>query len=423
MGNTGAMAGLFEGVRVLEFGLFAAGPWAGELFAHGGADVVKVEPVTGDATRFNSTIVPGEGRQYIIKARGKRGLPLNLGHPQGEAIARRLALRSDVVLSNMRQGVLERHGLDYASLSAENPRIIVAELSAYGRKGPLGDAGGADFQAGAASGFMFSSANFDREEAQLIDAYASDFMAGTLLAFGISSALWRRERTGRGQHVTTSLFQAGLALQHATANVFDAVDGWKREFADWMRRERPHPREASQHRREQFALMMGGLYETADGRWITLGSTPAAAIRLLELMGVEDPMSSEPDWEPPDDPRAHFASMRGRLREAVKGRESEELVAELQAGGVPCSLLESLEEALLGEQARANGFVYEADHPAVGPMTISQAPVQFSADRYEAGVESPAFGQHLREILGELGYTDAEVDELIASGAVAEELA
>ena len=100
---SGPTDGIFSGVRVLEFGLFVAGPYAGELLAHGGADVVKIEPVSGDATRFNSTIVPGEGRHYIIKARGKRSVPINLSDPQGREIARQLALRSDVIISNMRR--------------------------------------------------------------------------------------------------------------------------------------------------------------------------------------------------------------------------------------------------------------------------------------------------------------------------------
>ena len=224
--------GIFSGVRVLEFGLFVAGPYAGELLAHGGADVIKIEPVTGDATRFNSTIVPGEGRHYIIKARGKRGVPLNLGHPEGRAITRKLALRSDVLISNMRPGALQRLGLDYESLSAENERIIVAEISAMGEKGPFGMHLGADFQAAAASGLALSTGNFEGDEPRVLDAFLADFHAGTLLAFGIAGALFRRQFTGQGQHVRTSLYQAAISLQTATANLFDAVDGWKREFAD-----------------------------------------------------------------------------------------------------------------------------------------------------------------------------------------------
>ncbi|MXX46845.1 MAG: CoA transferase [Chloroflexi bacterium] len=414
--------GIFSGLRVLEFGLFVAGPYAGELLAHGGADVIKIEPVTGDATRWNSTIVPGEGRHYIIKARGKRGAPINLRHPDGLAIVHDLALNSDVIISNMRPGALKRLSLDYESLSARNERIIVAEISAMGEDGPYGMHLGADFQAAAASGLAMSTANFDGDEPRILDAYLCDFHAGTLLSFGIAGALYRREFTGKGQHVRTSLYQAGLSLQTATANLFDAVDGWKREFADWMEQERPHPRLASQSRRDQTALIVGGFYETRDGHWITLGAGQLAFKRLLDVIGIEDPSAHDPDWEMPDDPRDHFTSLRQRIREIALRYDGEELRERMQAAGVPCALLSSLEEALLSEHARANDYVHSFDHPAVGPVLMPQAPVKFSRDRYRAAEQTPAFGEHLRDVMGELGYDDAAIEKLIESGAIAEEL-
>ena len=414
--------GIFSGVRVLEFGLFVAGPYAGELLAHGGADVIKIEPITGDATRWNSTIVPGEGRHYIIKARGKRGAPINLRHPDGLAIVHDLALNSDVIISNMRPGALKRLSLDYESLNAQNERIIVAEISAMGEDGPYGMHLGADFQAAAASGLAMSTANFDGDEPRILDAYLCDFHAGTLLSFGIAGALYRREFTGKGQHVRTSLYQAGLSLQTATANLFDAVDGWKREFADWMEQERPHPRLASQSRRDQTALIVGGFYETRDGHWITLGAGQLAFKRLLDVIGIEDPSAHDPDWEMPDDPRDHFTSLRQRIREIALRYDGEELRERMQAAGVPCALLSSLEEALLSEHARANDYVHSFDHPAVGPVLMPQAPVKFSRDRYRAAEQTPAFGEHLRDVMGELGYDDPAIEKLIESGAIAEEL-
>lgn len=414
--------GVFSGVKVLEFGLFVAGPYAGELLAHGGADVIKIEPITGDATRWNSTIVPGEGRHYIIKARGKRGAPINLRHPDGLAIVRKMALQSDVIISNMRPGALKRLSLDYESLSAENERIIVAEISAMGEDGPYGMHLGADFQAAAASGLAMSTANFDGDEPEVLDAYLCDFHAGTLLSFGIAGALYRREFTGKGQHVRTSLYQAGLSLQTATANLFDAVDGWKREFADWMEDERPHPRVASQSRRDQTSLIVGGFYQTRDGHWITLGAGQLAFRRLLDVIGIEDPSAHDPDWEMPDDPREHFTSLRQRIRDIALQYDGEELRERMQAAGVPCALLSSLEEALLSEHARANDYVHSFDHPAVGPVLMPQAPVKFSRDRYRAAEQTPAFGEHLREVMAELGYDDAAIEKLIESGAIAEEL-
>jgi crotonobetainyl-CoA:carnitine CoA-transferase CaiB-like acyl-CoA transferase len=414
--------GPFDGIRILEFGLAVAGPYAAELFAHGGADVVKIEPIEGDNTRFNSAIVPGEGRHYIIKARGKRGVPLNLRHPEARVIARQLALRSDIVISNMRPGVLARHGLDYESLSAENPRIIVAEISAFGHLGPYGDKPAGDFQAGAAAGLMMSTGRFDQDPPQFTDGHLSDFMAGTQLAFAVSTALYSRERSGHGQHVTTTLYQAALALQHATANVFDAVDGWKREFVDWVREERPHPQAAADHRRARSAVILGSLYQTADGRWITLGSNPATLARLHDALDIDVPDEEAPPAAAALTPAEQTAAVRRQIEGVTRSRDSEELLAALHAKGLPCTILESLEEAILGEHARANGFMYEADHPVVGPMMMPGAPVRFSHDRYEPGDRTPAYGEHLREVLGELDYTDAEIDQLVADQAVGEHL-
>lgn len=419
---TEAQRPLFEGLKVVEFGVFVAGPYAAELFAHGGADVIKVEPSEGDATRFNSSIAPGEGRQYIIKARGKRGIPINLGHPDGLAIARRLALAADVVISNMRPGTLKRYGLDYDSLSAENPRIIVGEISAFGAKGPYGGLAGADFQATAASGLMLSAGAFDGDEPRYPDAFLTDYMAGVLLAFGVASALWRREQTGLGQEVATSLFQAGLALQHGTASIFDAVDLWKREFAEWVKRDQPSAREAAEKRRMQGPFAAAGTYETADHRWIAVGASKRALSKLLPLLGLDDPSVSDPNWEIPDDSREHFAALRARMEDAIRKLQSADLLSELQSAGIPCSMAEFLEEAMLGEQAQANGFVYSADHPAVGPMIMPGAPVKFGRDQYVAGDRSPAFGEDTRDILGELGYSNDEIAALIGDGAVAEEL-
>ncbi|MDA1147431.1 MAG: CoA transferase [Chloroflexi bacterium] len=419
---TEAQQPLFEGLRVVEFGVFVAGPYAAEMFAHGGADVIKIEPIEGDATRFNSSIIPGEGRQYIIKARGKRGIPINLGHADGRAIARQLALRADVVISNMRPGTLARYELDYESLSAENPRIIVAEISAFGSKGPYGGLAGADFQAQAASGMLLSAGAFDGDEPRYTDAFLTDYMAGVLLAFGVSSALWRREQTGLGQQVGTTLFQAGLALQHGTASIFDAVDLWKREFIEWVRTEEPNTREASERRRMQGPFAAAGTYETADHRWIAVGASKRMLQKFLPLLGLDDPSISDHNWQPPDDPREHAAALRGRIKAAIANWNSNDLLQKLKSAGIPCAMAGFLEEAMVGEQATANDFVYSADHPAVGPMVMPTAPVRFGRDRYEAADRSPAFGQHMREILGEIGYSDDEIDAYIAGGVVAEHL-
>jgi len=148
--------GLFAGVRVLELGQYISVPYCGELFAHGGAIVTKIEPVTGDQTRHNSPIIPGEGRQYINKARGKRGVPVDLSSERGREIVARVARDADVVLSNLRPGLAEELGLDYETLSATNAGLVYGEVTALGHLGPDGKKPGLDITAQAASGLMAS---------------------------------------------------------------------------------------------------------------------------------------------------------------------------------------------------------------------------------------------------------------------------
>jgi formyl-CoA transferase len=416
------MTGMFEGLRVLELGQYVAVPYCAELFAHGGADVIKVEPTTGDETRFNSAIVPGEGRQYIIKARGKRGIPIDLGSDAGRALARRLALSCDVVLSNMRPGLLERLGLDYATLSAEEPRIIVGEVSGYGSTGPFATRASLDIAVQADSGLMASMPGYDGDRPVRHEAFFSDYMAGTMLAFGVTAALRMRDQTGRGQRVETTLMQAALALQHGTASVFDAVDLWKHEFAAWVETDRPPLAEAAARRSDALAgdLFHYNTYETADGA-VAIGAPGRLGARLLAIAGVADPRG-EPAWTEADDPRPLIAALTAEVRRRLRARRTDELVAELEAAGVPSARVRFLEETLLDPASAEAGWVYTADHPAVGPMTMPTAPLRFSAGDYAAASASPAFGEHVDEVLGELGLSVDEIAKLLADGVVARTL-
>lgn len=408
---------LFEGVRVVEFGQYVAVPYAAELLAHGGADVVKIEPVGGDNTRHNSPIVPMEGRQYIIKARGKRAITLDLGSPEGRDVARRLILQSDIVVSNMRPGALERLGLGYDVIAAEHPGVIYGEISAFGTEGPDANKPGIDPVVQAASGLVAAGRGFEDDRAVNSEAFLADYMAGTLLAFGIVSALRLKDRTGRGQRITTSLLQASLALEHGQANVFHAVDGWKADFVQWLQEEKPSYQEAFHRRRSQLATNHWWLntYVTADGV-ISLGAPGPLRKPLVEITGVQDPAVLEPGWTMPDDPRPYINEMTRQAREVMLTWQTDELVARLEGAGIPCSRVRFMEEVVLGEHAAANGYVYTADHPRVGPMTLPAAPVQFSDSEYVAAGTSPAYGEHTAQVLSDLGFTSEEIQDLRARG-------
>lgn len=408
----------FKGLRVAEFGRYVAVPFSAELFAHGGADVIKFEEIDGDETRRNSEIVPGEGRQFIIKARGKRGLAINLADHRGRDLARQLVRDCDIVMSNLRPGALARLGLDYQTVSAEQPAIIYGEIDGFGEGGPDAGRPSIDAMMQAYSGLVVSNRSWEGDRPMLSEAFLADYMAAMTLAFGVVTALRERDRTGRGQRVTTTLFAAALTLQHGSANVFDAVDGWKRELARRTAGAGPSPGDLA-WRREQVASnrWFYNTYATKDGFVVIAG--PGRLRRpLAKLLGIDDPALSDPTWRMPDDPRAYLQELYNAARDSVARFSTADITRECATLGIPCAPIRSLEEALLGEHALLSGHVYEADHPVAGPMTLPAAPVRFSHLDYRAGETSPAYGQHTVDLLREAGLADKDIEALVHAGIV-----
>lgn len=411
-------AGPFAGIRILELGQYVAVPYCAELFAHGGAEVIKVEPIGGDETRKNSEIIPGEGRQFIIKARGKKGIPIDLSKPEGRAIARRLALSCDVLLSNMRPGALEKLELDFDHLSPEHTRLIVGEVSAFGRAGADSERPGLDVIVQAASGLTLSGRAWEDGVPVGSEAFLTDYMAGMTLAFGVVTALRERDRTGRGQKVSTSLLQASLALQTATANVIDAVDGWKRDFVA-ARQTSGTSFESFGERRGQMATgrWFYDTYATSDG-FIAIGAPGTLKAKLMGILGIDDPAVSQPGFQMPDDPLPLLRKIKEDARASIGRFKTHDLVQQCAEAGVPAAPVSFVEEVILGQQAAVNGFVATFDHPAVGPITMPTVPVNFSDSRYASAPASPAYGEHTGEVLRSLGIEGADVHALAASGVV-----
>lgn len=404
----------FEGLKVIEFGRYVAGPYAAELLAHGGAIVTKVEEIEGDETRKNSEIVPGEGRQFIIKARGKRDLAIDLTAPAGLAAVRSLLASCDVVVSNMRPGVLDRLGLGYDEISPENPGVIYGEISGYGESGPNRDRASIDAVMQGVSGIMIGNRSMDEGRPVLSEAFVCDYMSAMTLAFGITVALRERDRTGLGQRVHTSLMDAALALQHGTASIFSAVDGWKEQLVEDARQGRIPRNEVIRRRREEFAgnRWFYNTYATADAH-ITIAGPGRHRKTILRILGVDDPQLSDPSWVMPDDPRPYLQEMYEKVAAAVATWTSAELLRTLEEAGVPCGPIRTLEEVLLDPATGEAGLVEHFDHPVVGPVLMPAAPVRFSALEYRAAHTSPSYGEHTEEVLREAGLPDDEIRSLV----------
>jgi CoA:oxalate CoA-transferase len=408
------LVGLFDGLQVLEIGQFVAAPVAGELFAHGGADVVKLEPVSGDLTRKIDPLRTadgsawGEGRQYVVKSRGKRAIPVDLSSTEGLEIARSLALRADVLITNLRPGTAKRLGLDFETLTKENPKLVFGEINGFGDSGPLAQRPSLDLIAQSWTGLRLSTDTDLDGEAGHYEAYYCDYIAGLLLAFGVAAALRHREITGVGQRVATSLAHAGL---------FESTDDWKRELAS---RRDAGESFGSLHteriKRTSPSVFFMTTYPTSDGA-ISIGASGSMGSKLCTLFGVEDPRDSRA-WSERNDRPTLLAQVKEQIGTAIASRTTDDVLAAVGEAGIPSSPVRTLEQMLVDDDAVAAGLLYQSEHPRLGRYTLPCAPITLSGTDYRAREDIAEHGEHTDQLLAELGYDAQTIDRLVADGIV-----
>jgi formyl-CoA transferase len=404
----------------VEFGRFIAAPYCGQLLADGGADVIKIESLEGDETRRNGPIIPGEGRQFLNKNRGKRSLSVDLRDAEVAGAVRGIAERADIVVANFRPGQAQRLGLDYESLSRANPRLIYAENTAYGHNGPMADAAGMDVVIAAYSGLVNITADGPLAPPEPL----VDYTAGLLLAWGISTALYTRERSGRGQRLDVALLQAALVLQNNHVNHVDVIDGWREEFVDYLKdafaagetwadvlakRDALQPHAA--------ARVYYGFLRTRDGMIALAAMARPLRLKAMKVIGFEDRWTSEPGWLP-DDAHAYADALVATVEAILKTDTTENWRRKLAAEGIPCGPLRLREQLVDDEQVVANDFVVRLEHESLGGLTVVAPPVVYSETPLRADRPSPRLGQHTREVLAEVGLSVADVERLAARGAV-----
>lgn len=286
-----SMPGPFDGLRVLELGRFIAVPVCAQLLAEGGADVIKVEDLDGDQTRHNGPILPFEGRQFYNKNRGKRSLSVKLTEPEILRAVRKLAADSDIVLANLRPGLSEKLGLDYASISRDNPCVVYAENTAYRLDGPMSEMAGMDIVLQAYTGIAHMT---ERGPEQLANPII-DYTAALLMAFGVSSALYHRERTGRGQKLDTALIHAAMFMENNQLTHVDAIDGWRGEFVEYLKHAFAEGKtwaEILDHRQQlqphRVMKASYGFFRTSDGVVAVACNARTLRLGILDVLAVED---------------------------------------------------------------------------------------------------------------------------------------
>ncbi|WP_345819789.1 CoA transferase [Methylobacterium fujisawaense] len=396
-------SGPLAGMRVIELAHIMAGPVCGLMLADMGAEVIKVEKMDGDDTR--RTVPPaleGESAAYMMMNRGKRGISLDLKDPDGVAVLRRLLKGADALIENYRGGTMERLGIGYETLREEFPALVYCSLSGFGRTGPYAERAGFDLVAQGMSGLMSITGEGPGRPPMKCGPPVTDITAGILAAMGVLAAYSNRLRTGKGQAVDTSLFEAGIThtyWQSAIAMATGVAPGPMGSA---------HPLNAPYE-----------AFETADG-WITIGAANQTNwLRLLKAIGAEA-LADDPRFAVNRDRMINRQDLAGTLAPIFRAHSSAEWLARLEAGGVPAGPVLDVNAMQRDPQALAREMVVEVEHPRVGRMKTLGLPVKFSETPGRVHGPAPLLGEHSRAILAEAGYASAEIDALIARGVVRE---
>lgn len=387
-----------EGLRVLDFSQIGAGPTIGMLLGDMGADVVKIESPTGDLGRaLGPPWLDGDSVVAMSFNRNKRGLSLDLKQPAAVDAVKRMATRADVVVESFRPGVMPKLGVGYETLSALNPRLVWVAVTAFGQDGPWADRPGVDGIVQALSGLM-SQIGVDGAEPCKVQVPAVDLTTGFLGTMAVLAALRERDRTGRGQFLDVSMYNASLMLQASGIASYLASGEVPRRIGSAA----PYaaPNEA---------------YRTADG-WIMVAAYQPprwkALCGLLGLGGLVD----DPRFATNDARVRHRPALREAIESKLAARPTAAWLPELEAIDVMCAPVADYAELVATEQfAHANAAV-EVPHRS-GPVKLAGFLVGDRDTQGKVRRAPPALGEHTREILAEHGFDAAEIDALLASGA------
>lgn len=413
------MKGTLSGVRVLDFTEYIAGPYCGQMLADMGADVTKVEPLIGDYWRLSTQVAPNESRGFIALNKGKKSIAIDLKAPEAAEVKRRAFERADVVIQNYRPGVAERLGVDYATASKINPRIIYGEITGFGTSGPYAGRAGYDLVAQAMTGIMAYEGNVGMPRS-INTVSVTDVSSGMFIAFSVATALYQRELTGRGQRIETDLFAAGIALQYRPLLSIEKTDRAARDklIADLAKgREDGTPYEEiiKDRRPGRTANDTGPYYrifEACDGYMVVACLNNRLRRAVRDMLGTEDPRVDGDEFNVYAlDPEAAMLVV-AHMEALFSTRTVAEWCAELDKRGVPCGPIRLPAELYEDPHVVANDLIREFEHPVVGTVKMANSPVRMSAADTGAADASPALGQHTRRFLVELGFAQSEIEAL-----------
>ena len=396
------MPGPIHGVKVLELAQIMAGPTCGLMLADLGAEVIKIEKIPGgdDTRRFLPPDVNGEAAAFMMMNRNKRGMALDLKTKEGVEVFKRMVKQADVVVENFRKGTLEKLGVGYEELKKINPKIILCEISGYGRSGPYANKGGFDLIAQGMSGLMSITGESKGKPPMKVGAPVTDITAGILAATGVLAALVARATTGAGQRVDTSLYEAGIVHTYWQSAIASATGIAPGPLGS------AHPLTAPYQ-----------AFQTKD-KWITVGaSNQNTWLKLIDALGVKELQENE-KFSSNANRMQNVAELTEILKKELEKKTSAEWLKLFDEKGLPCGPINTVTEMFADPQTKERKMIVDVKNEKAGSFKAIGMPIKFSDTKVEDTKESPTFGQHTKQILLDHGFKGEEIDSLMKQGIV-----
>jgi crotonobetainyl-CoA:carnitine CoA-transferase CaiB-like acyl-CoA transferase len=407
------MPAALEGIRVLDLSRVLAGPWCGQNLADLGADVIKVErPGAGDDTRGwgppflkdRDGADTADSAYYLAANRGKRSIEVDLATEAGREIVRSIARVSDVVLENYKVGALAKYGLDYASLSAINPRLVYCSITGFGQTGPWSHRAGYDFIIQGLGGLMSVTGEADDRPGggpQKVGVAVADLMTGMYATQAVLAALFHRERTGEGQHLDLALLDVQVAM---TANM----------ASNYLHGGTPPKRWGNAHPN----LVPYQTFQASDG-WIIVAVGNDGQFRRFVELGGRAGLADDPRFARVQDRIRNRDALIPELERMIASRSQQQWIDGMEAAGVPCGPINDLRQVFENPQVRARGLRIDIEREDAGPVKLVANPVKASRTPPTYRLPPPRLGEHTDSVLsGVLGWDADRIAAARAAGAV-----
>jgi len=406
------VSGPLSHVRVLDLSRILAGPWAGQILADLGADVIKIErPGAGDDTRswgppYLSALDGSETREsgyYLSANRGKRSVTVDLNSQDGQEIVRKIADQSDIVLENYKAGTLTRYGLAYEDMRKRNPRIIYCSVTGFGQTGPRRDQAAYDFMIQAMGGLMSVTGERDDQPGggpQKVGIPVVDLLTGVYAATAVLAALANRDRTGEGDYIDLAMLDVMVGTL-ANQGMNYLVSGT------------PPRRAGNKHPN----IQPQDVFPCRDGHIVVVVGNDGQFVKFAEALGHAE-WSRDARFVTNPDRVRNLAELLPLVSEVMRTRDMADWAEVLDAAGVPCSAINTVPDVLRDKQVVHRGMRVDIPHPVSGTVPQIVSPLRFARSSLSFDKPPPTLGQHTTEVLREVGYDDARLAQLNDKGVI-----